>query len=327
MKQKPIWHTTLRYSLIYGLFLVCAFLILLLHLGLTRENHFTPEILQLRLPKTEIALLAGYALGVSGLIIQGLTQNPLASPSILGMTSGAALVVATGMAFQNQLLSFVGLPYVAAFIGALISGGVVLMISGWQTSRRDPQRLILSGAVVTAICASLTQMIILINEEMSDHMLYWMVGGLEHAKKAQVFPLCMLLIFFTFICLFFSRRLDLITADQSMAQSLGVPLARTQITLILISVIMVSAAVAVVGPISFVGFVAPHMARLMGFRTHKHLIIMSGLLGGLLLLSADYGSSMITYPYESPAGLLTGSMGSLAFLIGILVRGRKDGRL
>ena len=314
-------ESTPKAVLLYGLVLVCLILIVLLQLGILGGGSESFAILDLRIPKALIALLSGYALGVAGLLIQGLTKNPLASPSILGMTSGAALAVAAGMASPHQLWGT--LTYVSAFFGALVSGALVLMISGWDSAHRDPGRLILSGAIVTALCGSLTQVIILVNEEMSDHMLYWMVGGLGQAQNSQVLPLGVVLLIGTILALLYSRRLDIITADQNVAWSLGIPVAETKITLILTSVILVAAAVAVVGPISFIGFIAPHLARLLGFRTHKHLIIITGLLGGTLLVAADYASSLITYPYQSPAGLLTGSIGALCFLAAVVTRSTK----
>lgn len=302
----------------YGVILGLGAVLTLLHVGVLAPHAETPAILDLRLPIAAVALLAGYALGMAGLLIQSLTQNPLASPSILGMTSGAALAIAASMATGLHLGS--NLPYISAFLGAFLSGALVLFIAGWRGPSQNSSRLVLSGAIVTALLGSLTQVLILTHEDMSDHMLYWMVGGLDQAHSSQILPLTLLLLVALATQLLFARRLDIITIDENIAWSLGVPVAQTKTILILLAVTLVAAAVSVVGPIGFVGFVAPHTARFLGFRTHKHLAFASGLIGGVLLVGADYGSSILTHPYQSPAGLLTGAFGAVLFLLLIMIR-------
>lgn len=264
---------------------------------------------QHRLPRTLIAVLAGSAIGVAGALIQGVIRNPLASPDILGVTQGAGLLV-TAFLLLAPDNGVAWLPIVACIGGA--AGAVLLTLynAGLPFS---PVRFALSGVAVSLTFASITEFLLLTWPVEINTALLALVGSLWARGWSHV-PQTLPLLPLAVAALFLSKPLDLVGLGDEAAGSLGVDLRRTRFAALSLAVLLTGISVAVVGPISFVGLVAPHLARRLAGGAHLRLIPASALVGAILVTLADTLGRGLIQPLEIPVGVLTPVIGAPYFL-------------
>lgn len=279
-------------------------------------------ILDIRLPRTIIALFAGASLALCGLVMQGMFRNPLASPSVLGVSSGASLGAVMAIYLGASLISAWAIP-LFAFIGAAISLGVVYRISS-SRGQTNVATLLLSGVAVSSLnvaAISLLLAISLSNWDVARMIIYWTMGGLDGRTWDHV--LIILPIVLTgFICLlFYSKQLDLLLLGEHHALSVGVDVRRARRNLLIISTAMVGASVSVVGGIGFIGLVVPHILRLLLGPSHRYLLPASLLGGAIALLSADLFVNTFFSNQDIPLGVITAALGAPFFLF-LLVKQR-----
>ncbi len=285
------------------------------------------EIAPLRLGALGSALAAGSCLGLSGLLLQSLLRNPLAAPFILGLSAGAGLaatsaawLAVTMTAFSAEWLSFVlagGSGVIPGTIGAL----AVLAIVYWLGRRRgvlDPLTLILAGSVVATMCGALTLLIQSLMPPMSRGESWtWFMGQVpELPHWPLVASAGVISIIAATITLRLGPSLDAASTSDDEATSLGVSLPRVRLILFVGAGVLAAASVALCGPIAFVGFVAPHLARTLLGARHRILAIASPLAGGALLVWADALRQMIDVGAgRLPIGVLTALLGGPVFLL------------
>jgi ABC-type Fe3+-siderophore transport system permease subunit len=270
-------------------------------------------IVEFRLPRIVIAVLAGAALSVSGTILQGVTRNPLASPAVLGINGGAgfaAVVVIFLMpAAPDTAISL------AAVVGAAAAGGATYLFS-----RKDgvvaPVRIALIGIAVGALAIALIQLLIIRFILLGDFQvaLRWLVGSLwsrSWTHVAQLLPWAAVLLPAAWLM---ADRLDVLALGDDVARSLGSRLETLRGLLIALAVGAAASAVAIVGTIAFVGLIAPHVARALVGPRHRALIPAAALLGALLVIVADAAGRTLWAPAEVPAGLLAALIGAPYFL-------------
>jgi iron complex transport system permease protein len=289
-------------------------------LGLQATNpDYSFIINTLRLPRTLVACATGVGLAVSGTILQGLTRNPLADPGIIGVNAGAALAaVCLIVLFPN--VSPLALPLSAfggAFAGALL---IYLMSRGKGSS---PVRLILIGVGIASIFSALTTLIITFGEINNvSQALAWLAGSVYARSWADLGAMLPWLMVFVPLSLVLAMPLNVLSLGDDVARGLGTRVEWQRGLLLLCSAALAGAAVAVAGTISFVGLMAPHLGRQLVGPTHEGLLPTAALIGGLIVVLADWMGRVLFAPIELPCGVITAAIGAPYFIY-LLIRNRK----
>ncbi|MEO0948398.1 MAG: iron ABC transporter permease [Cyanobacteria bacterium J06641_5] len=265
---------------------------------------------ELRLPRIAIAWLVGVGLAISGTLLQGLTQNPLAAPGIIGINAGAGLTAVVLLILVPQVSPAV-LP-LAAFVGALLCTALIYLLA--QLGDRSPQRLILMGVGLTAMATALTNLLLTVgNLAYVGQALVWLVGSLHGRGWIHVWGLAPWLLLGA-IAILLARDLNVLNLGDKVARGMGVPLTGRRGLLLLASAALAGASVATAGTISFVGLLSPHIARRWVGASHEGLIPTAALTGGLLVLLADWLGRSLFAPIEIPCGIVTAMLGTPYFL-------------
>ncbi|MGP4075801.1 iron ABC transporter permease [Halobacillus sp. K22] len=277
-------------------------------------KHHTVRIL--RLPRAVMGILAGGALAVSGVILQTVTKNPLSSASTLGIHSGTYFAVVLTTIFFPFIMFANGI--VTAFLGGILTFAAVYLLSG--AGNATPVRMVLAGMIVTFLFSSLTSVLQIFYENETQGLFLWGSGTLIQNNWDGVqfsLPLIAAGMLTAFV---FSQKLDTLTLGDDVATALGQNVRVVKLITILAAVLLTSVTVSVVGPIGFVGLVAPHIIKLIGYRSHIPLVIGSFLWGGNVLLLADIFARIIDPSFsELPVGAITALIGS-PWLIWLVMR-------
>ncbi|WP_244464831.1 FecCD family ABC transporter permease [Martelella endophytica] len=284
----------------------------------------------LRLPRVALATLAGMALGLSGAILQRALRNPMAAPSILGITDGAALGVVTFLWLfsdeANVLTVSVHWQPLAAILGACVFALLVGMLTLADRSRRDPLRLILYGIALAALAkACVTLMMIVGPVYRASQALQWITGSVSAAHWMDVGVVAAGLALSLPVLILMRLPMRQIVLDQQTAVTTGLAVDRSRIGLLVLSVLLTALAISQVGAIGFVGLIAPHAARLFLGQFRPGYLLATALIGGILVLAADTLARTIASPLELPAGAVTALIGAPLFLSLILRRHRRNG--
>lgn len=277
---------------------------------LFQGGKFDFVINQYRLPRLILAVGVGAGLGLSGALVQGVIRNPLASPDLMGISAGAGLAATTLLITYPDAPLFM-LP-VSAVIGGLAAATIILAIA--YNSRPTPTRLALIGIAISAFLSSAIDFLMIINPIEINTAMVWLTGSLWGRNWTEVpFIWCTLAIMLPF-AFWLAWRLDVMGLGEESATSLGITPSKVQLLALLSAVILASISVSVCGTISFVGLLAPHLARLLFGHNHKALLPSAALLGALMVLIADILARSIHPPLELPAGVLTALIGAPYFV-------------
>lgn len=271
----------------------------------------------LRLPRTLVALMAGAGLGVAGAILQGLTRNPLAAPSIIGITQGASLAAVAALVLAPELPSAL-LPLMA-FAGAA-GAALLIYLLAWKGGL-SPGRLILVGIGVAAVATALITVMITFGQIYRiQSALVWMVGSVHARSWTEVWMLAPWLAIFLPPVLLGARSLNGLALGDEVAQGLGSRVELERGLLLLASVALAGSAVSAAGAVAFVGLMAPHLGRMLVGPAHEGLIPTAALMGGVLVVAADVVGRVALAPIEIPCGIVTGILGAPYFAY-LLYRG------
>jgi iron complex transport system permease protein len=278
----------------------------------------------LRMPRVVMAVVVGSALGVAGAQMQGLFQNPLASPDIIGISAGGALggvlALATGLATRSMFY----LPLLS-FLGALTALILVYVIAT-RRARTSTATLLLGGVALNALIGSVTSFLITVTwvrYEVSQQIVFWLMGGLANRTWAHVWLGVPGLVVGVIVSLAYSRDLDILAGGEEVATSLGVDVERAKRIVLIDSALLTGAAVALSGAIGFVGLIVPHAARLLIGPAHRRLLPASALGGALFLVFADLLARTLDRPEEIQVGIITAFFGAPFFLY-LLLRNRSE---
>lgn len=278
-------------------------------------------LLQIRMPRTVLALLVGAALSMAGAGYQGVFRNPLADPYLLGVSAGAGLgaVLALGFGLDLSVGPFGALP-AAAFAGALLAvAGSAVIARGSFT---NPATLLLSGVAMAALfSAAQTFLLQKLDETRTREVLGWLFGRIAAEGWDPVLLVLPYIAVSAVVLLLVARRLDVLRVGDAEARSLGLNPARTRLLVIGAATLMTAAAVSVSGLIAFVGLVIPHIVRLLVSSGYRAIVPLSALVGGAFLTLVDVGARTLTAPAELPVGVLTAFVGAPFFAF-VLWRGR-----
>lgn len=276
-------------------------------------------IQRLRLPRALAAAFVGAALAVSGAIMQGMTRNPLASPSIMGVTAGSTFMIAVALAFAS-VSSSIGL-MAAAFIGAGLGAGLVFGIGSLSKNGLTPVKLALAGSAITALLSSISSAIA-IHFDVAKDLSFWYAGGVAGLQWENIITALPVFVIGLLIAVMISGSITVMSLGDEVATGLG---QRTEIVRALgfVTVLLLTgAAVSISGTIGFVGLVIPHITRFLVGSDYRLIIPCSAVLGGVLLVLADVGARLINPPFETPVGAVTALIGVPFFLY----LARREGR-
>ena len=273
----------------------------------------------LRLSRTIVGLIGGFALGVAGFVYQTVFRNPLASPDIIGVSSGASAGAAAGILFLSETAAVT----LASFAGALLAVVFSLALSSLDRSGKN-STIVLAGIAVHSLAQTALMALKLTADPERElaSIEYWIMGGLNGislysiAGSLILSAACMALLFLL------HRQIILLSAEEGEARMLGVPVGKLRLAVLLIATLVVSSVVSLTGLISFVGLLAPHGARLLTRNNRIGTMFLSGLTGGILLCGADILARSIAAT-ELPVSIFTSILGA-PFLIFLIVRGRKQ---
>jgi ferric hydroxamate transport system permease protein len=274
------------------------------------------DLLPFRGPRIAVAAAAGVMLAAAGTIMQRLTGNPLASPEILGIGTGAGVGLAAVLylsAMPGQGLQFAG-----ATAGALVTLAIMLILSA--RNGFGPERLLLAGIGMGALCSAVLTAAIATGNRESFRLLEWLSGTIGEVSDGEAWLACITAVLLVAPLFLTFRWLDILPMGRTTAQALGLPLTASRLLLVILCAGLTAAASLLVGPLSFIGLIAPHLARLIGL--HRPLPALAGavLIGSGLMVLSDWLSRMVAFPYQLPLGLFASLIGG-AYLIWLLGRG------
>lgn len=268
------------------------------------------ELMPWRWPRILAALVAGVMLAVAGCIIQRLTGNPMASPEVLGISSGAAFGVVL-MLFLVPGNAF-GWLLPAGSIGAAATLLIIMIAAG--RGGFSPHRMLLAGMALSTAFTMLLMMLQASGDPRMAGILTWMSGSTYNASNEQVLRTGIVMIILLAITPLCRRWLTILPLGGDTARAVGMALTPSRVGLLMLAAGLTATATMTIGPLSFVGLMAPHIARMLGFRrTMPHMVI-SALAGGVLLVFADWCGRMVLFPYQIPAGLLSTFIGAPYFI-------------
>ena len=279
-------------------------------------------IVETRIPRVILAAVVGASLGVSGMVIQAIVRNPLAGPSILGVSSGAATGAVVVMRFGLVALGAFTL-HIAAFLGGLAALSIVFWIAR-TGGQMTPTRLVLAGVAMSAVLSAVTSLLVLTSPDpqLAARVLFWTLGGFGSAQWTLLpIPVAALTLGLAII-LVQARRLNLLMAGDESAVALGLDVERFRRAMFVLTAALTGITVAVSGVIGFVGLIMPHIVRLLVGSDHRRALPAVALLGASFTIAADLVARSIIAPLELPVGIVTALVGG-PFFIWLL---RRDAR-
>ncbi|MEV7690392.1 FecCD family ABC transporter permease [Streptomyces bungoensis] len=278
-------------------------------------------VVEQRLARTALGLLAGAALGLAGAVLQALTRNPLADPGLLGINAGASAAVVTAMAWFG-VTSLAGYVWFA-FGGAAAVGALVWFLGGSRGA--TPVRLALAGTAVSAALYGYLQAVMIMDDAALGRMRFWTVGSLASATGPTITQVLPFLAAGTLLALGLARPLNAVAMGDDTARALGARVHRTRALAMLAATVLCGAATAACGPIAFVGLVVPHAVRSFTGPDLRWILPYAAVLAPVLLLGADVAGRIVARPAELQVGIVTAVLGGPVFIL--LVRRRRTARL
>ena len=273
-------------------------------------NHLI--ITTVRLPRALIALVVGVALAVAGALMQGLTRNALAEPRLLGISGGATLAVVFATFFVGS--SSIQIYTWAAFAGGTIAAIAVYTLGSVGRSGMTPLKLILAGAVLDYLMMSLTTGILILSQRTLDEIRFWLAGsvaGRDLNVLLQVLPYILIGLIGAFSM---GKQITALTLGEDVAKGLGLRTGWVKAIAAAVAVLLTSSAVALSGPIAFIGLVVPHIVRFFVGVDYRWILPYAAVWGAILLSLADLAARLVIKPQELPVGIMTALVGAPFFI-------------
>lgn len=271
-------------------------------------------VLNIRMPRIFLAALVGVGLSIVGGTFQGLFKNQLADPYVLGISSGAALgaTLAIIFSFEGAILGFAFNSF-CAFIGAMLTALLVFSVAR-VGNKLSVSNMLLSGLAISFFMSSIISILMIINRNQIEKIMFWLMGSVSTANWNQVFMAAIVIISAIIVLLFFSRELNIMSLGEENALALGVEAEKVKIILLVVCAIVVASCVAISGIIGFVGLIVPNMIRILTGPDYRKLLPFSAILGGMFLVVCDTLSRVLMPPMEFPIGAITALFGAPFFL-------------
>ena len=273
-------------------------------------------IFQLRLPRVLTAILCGAILGGAGAVFQAVLRNPMADPFVLGVSAGASFGVALSITLGFSVI--LGLP-LSALLGALVTTLLIFLVG--SKHRVSQTTLLLTGVAANYILSAGMTLLMFLNHEQYDRILFWTLGSFTSSTWKQVLLMILCAFFFLIPTRVLHTEMDMLLLDEGSALASGLPLQKTRVLLLLLATVAVATCVSFFGVIGFIGLMAPHMARLILGPKHSKMLLPTCLFGALLLLGSDTLARLLLPTGEMPVGVITSILGAPLF-IWMLRKGR-----
>lgn len=307
-------HILLKWTLPALALAVVCYYAAHIYLPANVSAEITAQLVQnARLPRILVGILCGAVLAVSGLLLQTMTRNPLASPSLLSINAGAGLGVIVLTSFSPAILGGVSLSLAAA-VGGALSWSLVMWIS-YQGGRLQQNRLILAGIAVSAFCLALGKASMIIAEDQANGVINWLAGGMVNMRWEKFHDFWPFVLLPLVPLIWLIPKLNLLRLSDEAAQSLGLSVKHLRLLINLIVLVWVGASVATTGPIAFIGLLVPHITKFWIGYDLRMAVPMCALLGALLLTAADLLAFVIAYPAQLQAGAVIAILGAPCFVI------------
>ncbi|MGJ7919262.1 FecCD family ABC transporter permease [Neobacillus sp. LXY-4] len=274
---------------------------------------------EIRLPRALTAAMVGAFLSLSGAIMQAVTRNPLAEPSLLGVSYGAALALVVTLVFFPGLTSTGSV--IVSMMGAGLAVLLVFSLAAISKGGNAPVKLALAGVAIGMFLSSLTS-VIAMHFDVAKELSFWYAGGLGGADWAGVKMLAIVALVSIPLVFILARPLTLLNLGVEVTKGLGINIRLINALSVMTVLLLTGSSVAISGTVSFIGLVVPHITRMMVGPDYRYLLPVSAVLGSLLLVLADVGARMINPPYETPIGVITAAIGVPFFLY--LVRSERS---
>lgn len=268
-------------------------------------------VADIRLPRALVAAMVGANLGLAGLALQAITRNALASPSILGVSQGAALGLAVGLVFPAAAIFG---PDIMAILGALVAGAMTLTVAGAFRDRFDSLRLILAGVAIGAFAFALARFTYVLDDDLSRQVIDWTTGSISGTRWRHAAPLIPWTLAGIAAAVVLSQSFNLLALGEEAAHGLGLRPRRIQLLAGFLAAVLTGVSVAAAGPIMFVGLIVPHLARHQFGDDHRVLVPATVLLGATLMQTADIVAKYVNFPYETSTGVICALIGAPYFL-------------
>ncbi|OAO07518.1 hypothetical protein A8B76_09630 [Roseovarius indicus] len=269
-------------------------------------------LMAIRLPRLVAGLVAGAALGVAGTVMQTLTRNPLADPGILGINAGAAFALLLGAAVLGR--SDQGAVALLAFPGAALASLAVFSLGGGLRGEAGPVRLTLAGAALNALLLSMVTALVLIRQDSLDILRFWVAGSLTEAVYRPVAGMALVMLAGAALAFLIAPLIEALSMGADVARGLGTQPARVQAGGLVAVTLTTGAAVAIAGPIAFLGLMAPHLARAAAGASMRAQLLISAALGAIILTLADVAGRLVLAPGEVRAGIMVALLGGPLFI-------------
>lgn len=266
-----------------------------------------------RVPRTVLGLLVGAALGIAGAVMQGQTRNPLADPGIFGVSAGASLAVVLGV-YVAGVTSVLGILWMS-FLGAVVASVAVFAIAALGRSLSSPVPLAIAGTAVTALLSAITSFLVLTDQSTLAAYRIWVVGSLSGRTLEGIGPAIAMALAGLVLAAANIRSLDMLALGGELAQGLGENILRARLVGLGAITLLTASAVALSGPIGFIGLTAPHIARAMVGAGHGRLLPVAGLVGAGVLLLSDVIGRLIGGTGEVSVGVVLTVLGGIVFVM------------
>jgi len=279
----------------------------------SNDSSFAALVVRERIPRTIFSIMAGASLGISVALLQSLTRNPIADPSILGVNTGASLFVVIGIAFFNigSAKQYIWL----ALLGAALTAVFVYFIASRGSGGMTPIKLALSGAATSAVLSSLVSAVLLPRSQAMDAFRFWQVGSVSGATWESISLILPFVIIGLIISIAVTPALNILALGDEVATGLGVNTGLIRLVCALAGVMLSAATTAVAGPIGFIGLMIPHSIRLIFGSNLKGLVPLSAIGGAALLTISDVLGRVIGSPGEVQVGIITAFLGAPILII------------
>lgn len=287
----------------------------------TEGSFNTRIIVELRMPRTLLAFLAGSGLAIAGLILQTVTRNPLADPYLFGISSGASLGVVILMAFVGISTGFA--LSAAALAGSLVAMGLLILIAGRQQSGQV-ESMLLAGVALSFLFSAFTSLLLYWSDPQAvAAILFWTLGSFARAQWATLWLPFVVIVLCTFTMLSFRRQLNAMLLGDESAITLGVRVHRFRILMLVLSSLITAVLVAMCGGIGFVGLMVPHIVRFFISQGSLSGLLVTSLVGGTFMVWVDVLARTLLTNQELPVGVITAAIGSVFFLSLLYFRKRQ----
>lgn len=270
--------------------------------------------IDLRLTRALLAFLVGASLSLSGAILQGYFQNPMAGPFVVGVSSGASLgaVLSIYLGLSMQVLAF-SLQSIFAFVSGFVLVSIVYLLSQ-KKGIFKVETLLLTGIAAGALASSLTSFFIFLKSESFEQAVFWLLGSFALADRSQIVAVLPYFLICFLVAQFLAKDMNLLALGDETAQSLGCSVNRVRKIFLVLSTLLAASAVSVSGIIGFIGLVVPHWVRILIGPDHRYLFFFSSLAGGVFLIYSDLLARTLLFPTELPIGIITAGIGAPFFI-------------